>query len=114
MKEYIQYTDNLISECEYNDGEKNGKIKDGKGVFLEYKEFIFEDAPRNLEFEGKYLNGALNGRGKGYYDNGKLKYEGEYVNGKKWNVKVKEYNYDGKLIYEGEYLNGEKNRKRKE
>ena len=27
------------------------------------------------------------------------------------NAKGKEYNYDGKLIYEGEYLNGERNGK---
>ena len=28
--------------------------------------------------------------------------------GKDGNGKAKEYNYDGKLIFEGEYLNGEK------
>ena len=35
-------------------------------------------------------------------------FEGEYLNGKKWNGKGKEYYYDGKLIFEGEYLNGER------
>ena len=40
--------------------------------------------------------------------NGKLEYEGEYLNGKR-HGKGKLYNYDGKLEYEGEYLNGEKN-----
>ena len=30
-------------------------------------------------FEGEYLNGERNGKGKEYYDNGKLKFEGEYI-----------------------------------
>ena len=34
-----------------------------------------------LEFEGEYLNGERNGKGKEYYDNGKLIFEGEYLNG---------------------------------
>ena len=41
------------------------------------------------------------------YNNGKLKYEGEYLNGER-NGKGKEYWYDGTLIFEGEYLNGKK------
>ena len=56
-----------------------------------------------LEFEGEYLKGIKNGRGKEYYSNDKLKYEGEYLNGER-NGKGKEYNYEGKLKYEGEYL----------
>jgi len=36
---------------------------------------------------------------------GNLKYEGEYLNGKR-NGKGKEYNRNGELIYEGLYLNG--------
>jgi len=34
-----------------------------------------------------------------------LKIEREYLNGE-WNGKDKEYYYDGKLKFEGEYLNG--------
>ena len=41
-----------------------------------------------------------------------LIFEGEYLNGEK-NGKGKEYDSDGILIYEGEYLNGERNGKRK-
>ena len=48
----------------------------------------------------------MNGKGK-EYKYGKLLFEGEYLNGKKWNGKVKEYEY-GKLLFEGEYLNGNK------
>ena len=40
-------------------------------------------------------------------DNGRLIFEGEYLNGKR-NGKGKEYNYFGKLEFEGEYLNGER------
>ena len=35
----------------------------------------------NLEFEGEYLNGLINGKCKEYYDN-KLIFEGEYLDGK--------------------------------
>ena len=68
---------------------------------------------------------------KKYYNNGKLRFEGEYLYNKKWNGKgyeenvnvinelingngkEKEYNYDGELVFEGEYLNGDKNGKGK-
>ena len=64
--------------------------------------------------------------------NEKLKYEGNYLYGDKWNGKgcdfngnliyqlikgngkIYEYNNDGELIFEGEYLNGERNGKGKE
>ena len=45
-------------------------------------------------------------KGKEYFF-GRLKFEGEYLNGKK-NGKGKEYDEDGILIFEGEYLNGER------
>jgi len=85
-----------------------------------------------LIFEGEYLNGKRNGKGKEYYDKGELKFEGEYLNGKRWNGKGyningnielsinngngkgKEYDYNGDLEFEGEYLNGERNGKGKE
>ena len=45
------------------------------------------------------------GKGKEYYYDGKLKFEGEYLNGKR-NGKGKEYDYGGKLVFEGECING--------
>ena len=75
-------------------------IKDGKGFIKEYNNY------NKLIFEGEYVNGERNGKGK-EYDNGKLKYEGEYLNGER-NGKVKEYYGDGKLKFKGEYLNGKK------
>ena len=69
----------------------------------------------------------MNGKRKEYYNNGKLLFEGEYLNGKRWNGKGyskngkmdfeikdgngkgKEYNiYTGKILFEGEFLNGKK------
>ena len=44
-----------------------------------------------MEFEGEYLNGERNGKGKEYQDDGNLKFEGEYLFGKRWNGKGKVY-----------------------
>ena len=82
------------------------EIKDGKGYIKEH------DYKGNIIFEGEYLNGERNGKGK-EYENGKLKFEGEYLNGKR-NGKGKEYDYDGKLKFEGKYVLGKLNGKGKE
>ena len=39
---------------------------------------------------------------------GKIIFEGKYLNGKRWNGKEKEYDVDGILKLEYEYFNGEK------
>ena len=38
-----------------------------------------------------------NGKGKKYYKNGKLKFEGEYSNGMKWNGKG--YDINNNIVY---------------
>ena len=53
------------------------------------------------------ING--NGQVKLYDDYGKLRFEGEYLNGEK-NGKGKEYDINGNLIFEGEYFDGIKKR----
>jgi len=69
----------------------NGKVKEYSGW------------RSRLIFEGEYLNGKRNGKGKEYTLKGILKFEGEYLNGKR-HGKGKEYYWeDGKLIFEGEY-----------
>ena len=60
-----------------------------------------------LKFEGKFLNGKKNGKGKEYYETGKLKFESEYKDNL-LNGKVKEYNNKGKLTFDGEYKDGNK------
>ena len=52
------------------------EIKDGKGYIKEY------DCLGDLIFEGEYLNGERNGKGK-EYNFGKIVFEGEYLNGKR-------------------------------
>ena len=87
---------------------------------------------KEMEKEKKKIFQLNVEKGKEYYDNGKLKFEGEYLNGKRWNGKyynikgnvcckiingtgkVKEYNEKGNIIFEGEYSNGEINGKCKE
>ena len=143
VKEYIR-ENNLISECEYKNGLKNGKGK----------EYIYDDNGGTvLLYEGKYLNGLKNGKGKEYindkiqfegefynnhrlkgkyYMDGKLEYEGVFLFGKKWDGKgydekgniiyelhngtgkVKEFDTETNIIFEGEYLNGLYNGKGKE
>ena len=77
------------------------ELKEGKGFVKEY-----DDYNCRIKFEGEYLNGERNGKGKEYDENGELIFEGEYLNGKKYNGKGKEFNKDGKIIFEFEYLNG--------
>ena len=144
-----EYTHDYGSKCKIVfDGEfKNGKrwtgkayhgyqnnqfeIKDGKGFMIEEKEPIYRyegeylNGERNgkgkeyeymtgrLMYEGDYLNNKRNGIGKEYHNNNKILFEGEYLNNER-NGKGKEYNYNGELIFEGEYLNGKKNGKGKE
>ena len=57
-----------------------------------------------LEIEGEYLNGEEHEKCKEYYFNGKLRFEGEYLKGKKWNGKG--YNYEGQLAYKIKDGNG--------
>ena len=63
----------------------------------------------HLIFEGEYLNGERNGKGKEYDEEGNIIFEGEYLNGKR-NGRGKEYNSEGNIIFEGEYLNDYKRR----
>ena len=52
------------------------ELKQGKGFVREYND------DGELLFEGEYLNGKRNGKGKDYWK-GKLEFEDEYLNGKR-------------------------------
>ena len=114
-KEYDEDTEKLIFECEYANGERNGKGK-------EYDKYNGE-----LLFSGTYLNGKRNGKGEEYkfipckksiYEQSYFSYlskldskniiifSGEYLNGER--KEGSEYNYDEHLVYEGGFLNGKK------
>ena len=98
--------DSLIFQGEY----KNGNVWNGnrynadENKLIEIKEGHYEGKEYRgkdlLSFEGEYLNGKRNGKGKEYYiyPKGQVLFEGEYLNGKR-NGKGKEYNENGKLIF---------------
>ena len=55
-----------------------------------------------------------NGKGIEYHwDSDEIVYEGEYLDGKRWKGKGKEYNREDQLIFEGEYLEGKKKESKK-
>ena len=116
-KEYIHHG-RIIFEGEYLNGKKNGKGKDyycdGKLCFEGYYRDNRQSEGKVYDEEGNILCELKNINGKGKeFDYGRLIFEGEYVNGKR-NGKGKKYNYHGRLIFEGVYLNGKKNGKGKE
>ena len=103
----------LCYKGEYLNGKRNWK---GKEYMNEDGTYIFYQRVKELQYMSAYLN---------------IKFEGEYLNGKRWNEKG--FDYKGNIIYElkngnyyakdyiienliefeGFYLNGEKNRKGK-
>ena len=56
-----------------------------------------------MKFEGEYLEGKRNGKGKEYYDN-TLIFEGEYLNDERWNGKGIDCSYNGILYYNGKII----------
>ena len=94
----------------YNDsGNEEYIIKNGSGKVKEYNDIGI------LIFEGEYLNCQANGYGKEYNGSkGKLEFEGEFKNGKKWNGKITKYNDYGNLVLDAYYQNGIINGKVKE
>ena len=73
------------------------ELKKGKGYVKEYENNDI------LVFEGEYINGVRNGKGKEYDKlSGRLIYDGEYSNGLR-NGKGKDYYYD---IFKGKYIYG--------
>ncbi len=58
-----------------------------------------------LEKEGTYVNGRMNGPARMWYENGQLGYEGNLVNGEP-NGLHRWYNKDGSLGKEETYVNG--------
>ena len=78
-----------------NEGNIIYRIKNGKG-------FVKETYFGKQIFEGDYIDGERNGKGK-IYDNMILIFEGEFLKGKK-NGKGKEFNKNRNIKYEGEYL----------
>ena len=109
----------LVYEGEYLDGKKHGKGKE----YDKYKNLIYEgeyfkgkkhgkgkEYNKNGIYEVEYLNGEKtsekyiskikkqNEIKKEYYKNEKLKFEGEYLNGRRWNGISYHYSSDGTIF----------------
>ena len=82
----------------YHNGILDFEIKNGNGKVKEY-DVNNSSINNSIKFEGEYINGKRNGKGKEHND--KSEFEGEYINGIK-NGKGKEYNKSGQLLFEGE------------
>ena len=67
-----------------------------------------DDLRLKIKYEGEYLNGKRNGKGKEYDDEGRVLFEGEYSNGRRWKGTGKEYRKlaKDKLKFILEYENG--------
>ena len=78
---------------EYLNGKINGEAK------------IYSTGQSFLIFEGNFINGLENGRGK-EYDGVRINFDGDYLNGKRWNGKGKEFDKKGNLTFDGKYING--------
>ena len=75
---------------------------ESNGIGKEYNSYSDK-----LIYEGEYLNGKRNGKGKEYDNCFGTIYEGEYLNGKR-NGKGKEYHRTGEIIFEGEYFDNKR------
>ena len=73
----------------------------GRYKVLEYgKTKEYNSNNDKLLFEGIYANGKRNGNGKEYNEERNITFEGEYLDGKRWEGIAKEYDEDtGKLSY---------------
>ena len=102
------------------------------GEYIKGKEIQYVYLEKTLISQCEFTNGIKNGECKEYYDDGKLKFEGIFKRGKKWDGKgfnekgneeytikngtgkFKEYYNNNNLMIEGEYVNGQRNGKIKE
>ncbi len=73
--------------------------------FAEVKKEFYPSG--KLKSEQNYINGKLEGIGKGYYESGKLQWEETYKNGKLEGI-AKGYFDSGKLQAEANFKNGKK------
>ena len=63
----------------------NYQLFTGRYIIFDTNEKVkeYDNFNNKLVYVGGYLNGKRNGKGEEYYDNGKLKFKGEYLDIKK-------------------------------
>ena len=91
-KEYNGINNELLFYGTYLNGVRNGYGK-------EYRNSL-------KVFEGNFIKGIRNGYGKDYFDDRRIIFEGEYLNGKRWNGKGAKYYIDGRKQSDTRYDNG--------
>ena len=134
-EKYKKFKNCIIQEeDEFCSDENNEKIKNLNRLLKEYKfkndkesvieffnitqysimkdnftnEYIEFSNTELITYHGEVIKGTRikNGKGKEYYLNGELCYEGEYLNDKR-DGKGKEYSEEGEIIFIGEFKEGE-------
>lgn len=118
---FLKYEGNFAGGLASGQGklyENNGKLKyigNFANGYASGQGRIF-DANGKLKCEGNFARLPSNqenikdpsvpsGRCKEYYDNGQLKYEGDFLNGV-WHGDGRSYDANGRLIYKGKFLYG--------
>jgi antitoxin component YwqK of YwqJK toxin-antitoxin module len=76
--------------------------KEGKEILLEEKHFHQNG---KLKMNGKFLNGKRDGEWMSYFPNDQLQSTGTFINGVRTGA-VKVYQHNGTLIYEGFFKEG--------
>ena len=82
IDEILEYEGEFLFNKKWNGkgydikGNKIYELSNGNGKVKEYGDLFGK-----LIFEGEYLNGKSNGKGKEFYSDGKLLYKGDYLNG---------------------------------
>ena len=89
---------------EYKEGEKYN------GILRTY----FDEIGYILKREVEVKEGNITGKGKEYYGNQKLKYEGQYENGKKNGEGILYFRFSGYINYIGNFKDGKKEGQGKE
>ena len=98
------YINHELFEGEYKKGEKyNGKLRT-----------YFDDINGIIKRVVEIKNGEITGKGREYYGNKRLKYEGMYKNGKPEGNGILYFEYFGHIQYIGEFKNGMKHGQGKE
>ncbi|WP_414732045.1 toxin-antitoxin system YwqK family antitoxin [Acetobacterium carbinolicum] len=117
----LKYEGNFVNGLASGQGklyEENGKLKyigNFANGYASGQGRIF-DANGKLKCEGNFARlpsnqvnskdpSVPNGHCKEYYDNGQLKYEGEFVNGV-WHGEGRSYDRNGRLIFKGKFVYG--------